>query len=416
LLTPSGDRVVLGNTVFDADSGKRLCTLPGHVGFSTISPDSRSFLYTYGPRAKLFALETGELLESLVAPFETIGGAISADNRRIAVGGIFKGVRVWELPSEDVAATWSVADRYTRRLCFGADGRRLVTGTDSGVIRLYDVDAGRELACLVLFDASEWVTITPEGYFIGSDNLAACAKWNIDGKPVEFDRYARDKLKKLIALFIGDVIRTEQEISWIQQTDLSPVCAAYPHLRHFRIRGGGGLSLGNIRLNELRSLAIESGGLSANVVRQVLQSDLPNLEHLEFWLGSDSYGGDATLEHLRSLIAGELFPRLKTLAIRNCRFADALAQAIADAPVMKRLDVLELSLGTLGDEGARVLLKSSSIRGLKKLDVHHHYISQAVVEELRALPIVVDASDRRETNPDDEYGDGPLGRYIAVSE
>jgi WD40 repeat protein len=194
LLAPSGKQLIgpPAATVYDADSGDPLFTLPVYAAFGTFSPDGRSFLHTYNHRAKLFDLETGERRESLVAPFEVIGGAVSPDNTRLAVGGIFEGVRVWELPSEDILAHWPVRDRYIRRLCFSADGSRLVAATDDGVLRLLDVAAGEERACLVLLKNDAWVTLTPDGYFIGSDNLADEARWQIDGKEVAFDRYARE--------------------------------------------------------------------------------------------------------------------------------------------------------------------------------------------------------------------------------
>jgi WD40 repeat protein len=193
LLAPSGKRLMAGRptaTIYDAESGARLFTLPGHGAFGTFSPDGRSFLYTYHRRAKLWNVETGEKRESLVAPFEVIGGAVGPDGTRIAAGGIFGGVRVWEVPSEDILATWQVRDRYIRRLCFSADGSRLLTAADGGVLRFWDLAADQERACLVLLKKA-WVTLTPDGYFIGSDDLADEVQWQIDGKEVAFDRYAR---------------------------------------------------------------------------------------------------------------------------------------------------------------------------------------------------------------------------------
>jgi hypothetical protein len=46
--------------------------------------------------------------------------------------------------------------------------------------------------------------------------------------------------------------------------------------------------------------------------------------------------------------------------------------------------------------GAEALLTSPNIRKLKKLDLHHHYISPVFVEELKELPIEVDVSEVRE--------------------
>ena len=93
------------------------------------------------------------------------------------------------------------------------------------------------------------------------------------------------RLPSLKALFLGDVIAEECEISWIQQSDVTSLFDAYPLLEHFRVRGGSGLVIGTLRHGSLKSLVIETGGLDAAVVRGVGSSDLPSLEHLELWLG-----------------------------------------------------------------------------------------------------------------------------------
>ena len=223
---------------------------------------------------------------------------------------------------------------------------------------------------------------------------------------------ARDRLSSLRAIFIGDIISEESEISWIIQSDVSPLFDAYPQSHHLRLRGGNELSLGTPRHAHLRSLVIESGGLGAGVVRQVTAGDLPALEHLELWLGVDQYGGTTTVEDLRPILDGTRFPNLRYLGLRDSEIADQIAGAVAQAPILERIEVLDLSLGTLGDDGAAALLASPTIRRLKKLDVHHHYCSDQMTARLAALGIDIDCSDQQK----DEWFRGERSRYVAVSE
>ncbi len=178
------------------------------------------------------------------------------------------------------------------------------------------------------------------------------------------------------------------------------------------MRGAEGLAIGSIRHEGLKTLVIESGGLPAEVVRSVCAAEFPNLEHLELWLGSEGYGGDATTEDLAPILSGSAFPRLKYLGLRDCEWADALASALADAPVLRRIETLDLSLGNLGDEGAVALLSGGNLSGLKRLDIHHHYVSDEVIDGLRGTGVDLNADDRQEA---DEYN-GQTHRYIAVSE
>jgi hypothetical protein len=223
---------------------------------------------------------------------------------------------------------------------------------------------------------------------------------------------ARDRLPNLTVLFVGDIISEEAEISWIQQSDVTPLLEAYPALEHFQVRGGTGLVLAATRHDRLRALVIESGGLDAQVGSGVLRSELPALEHLEVWLGTERYGANTTVADLEPLVAGTLFPSLRYLGLRDSEIANEIAAAIAQAPILERIRVLDLSLGTLDDSGAAALLASPAIRNLEKLDLHHHYCSEAMMAQLETLGIEVDTSDRQE--PD--VWDGEEHRYVAVSE
>jgi hypothetical protein len=223
---------------------------------------------------------------------------------------------------------------------------------------------------------------------------------------------ASPKLPNLTALFLGDITGEEYEISWIQQSDLSPLWNAYPQLEYLRVRGNNGLEFGKIELGRLKTLIVETGGLSVERVREICQGYLPQLEHLELWLGTDDYGGDTTVEDLTPMLSGELFPYLQYLGLRNSYIADRIAIAVANSTILLRIKVLDLSLGNLGDIGATALLASPFIHQLEKLDLHHHYLSEALVEKLEGLSISIDVSDSQEADEDDdeEY------RYIAVSE
>jgi hypothetical protein len=79
--------------------------------------------------------------------------------------------------------------------------------------------------------------------------------------------------------------------------------------------------------------------------------------------------------------------------------------------VLEKIRVLDLSLGNLEDEGAQALLASPAVARLEKLDIHHHFVSDAVVAQLKALGIEVDASERKKP-----YDFEPEYRYIAVGE
>jgi hypothetical protein len=142
---------------------------------------------------------------------------------------------------------------------------------------------------------------------------------------------------------------------------------------------------------------------------EILHSHLPKLEHLELWLGDDFYGFDFGLEELLPLFQGDDFPSLTYLGLRDSVITDEIAQAIAHAPILDQLDELDLSMGTLGDEGAAALLASDKVRELKRLNLSHHYCSKAMMNQLKTLTVEVDLSSWAYEAPKDD-------RYVAVSE
>ena len=224
---------------------------------------------------------------------------------------------------------------------------------------------------------------------------------------------ARPHLPALRNLFVGDITSEECEISWVQQADYSALLAAYDQLQHLTVRGGENLTFGTLRHAKLAELVVQTGGLPPAVVHEIASATLPQLTHLELYLGTPDYGGDTTVDDLAPLLsAHDRFPKLRYLGLKDSVIADDVAGVIAGAPVLQQLDVLDLSLGTLGDEGARALLASPAVAKLKKLDLHHHFVSDDLAAELKKLPIEVDLSDRQDA---DKWGDEEH-RFVAVSE
>jgi hypothetical protein len=226
-----------------------------------------------------------------------------------------------------------------------------------------------------------------------------------------------DRFPALRALFLADVVGEECEVSWLRMCDITPVLEALPSLEEFTVRGCGqeGLGLRPLRHTALKSLRFESGGLSGEVVRAVAASELPALERLDLWFGSSWYGGDATVDDIRPVLSGGVFPRLRHLGLQNSEIQDEIATAVASAPVVAQLETLALSMGTLSDAGGEALLTGQPLNHLSTLDLRHHYLTDPVLDRVRSAcaPAVVEGGESEEDygDPDDEPE-----RYVAVSE
>jgi hypothetical protein len=251
----------------------------------------------------------------------------------------------------------------------------------------------------------------------GADRLQALVigAWNGDDSGVSSQSIVdelvkqRTRLAGLKALFLGDITFEENEISWIEQSNVSPLLDAFPGLEVFRVRGGNSLQFAPVRHESLTQLIVETGGLPRSVISEICGCDFPRLEHLELWLGEENYGFDGGVEDVRPLLAGRYFPKLTYLGLRNSAIADDIASVVPTAPILQRLRSLDLSNGTLSDVGARALLTLPAGIPLRELNLSHHYMTEDMVDRLRdTLNCLVIADDGQD--PDEEW------RGVVVSE
>ena len=211
-------------------------------------------------------------------------------------------------------------------------------------------------------------------------------------------------------VYVGDITSEENEMSWIIQTGYAPLLAAFPQLESLRIRGSDRLDIAPIQHAHLAELAIETGGMPSKIVTAIAKSTLPALKHLELWLGDDNYGFDGDLKTYADLLAAIDPSRLTYLGLRNAQISDELAVHVAAQPWLARLETLDLSMGTIGDAGARALHDSPHVRSLKRLDLSHHYIGEEWQRKLAAMPLTVVLDDPQDV--EDTDGD----RYVEVGE
>lgn len=233
------------------------------------------------------------------------------------------------------------------------------------------------------------------------------------GSEVAFLVENKDKLPKLRALFLGEMDQEDSEISWIENGAVGPVLSAFPGLEDLRIRGGNGLTWEPSRHICIKKLIIETGGLSKSVLEGILESVMPELEHLEIWLGTEEYGWDGNAMSVKPFLYDNPFPKLKYLGLKNCDHQNDIARIASDAPVLDQLEVLDLSCGTLQDSGGEALLGSERVKQLQKLDLHHHFMSDELVAQFEASDLNVDVSGQEEA---DDWGNGEMFYYTAVSE
>jgi hypothetical protein len=206
----------------------------------------------------------------------------------------------------------------------------------------------------------------------------------------------------LKALFIGDIEDREQMISDLSfGCDISPVLSVHPDLEILHIRSGGrgnALSFSEWRHENLKALRIESSGLNRSAITSLCQLELPALEYLELWTGSEEYGSNSTIDDILPIISGDVFPHLRYLGVKNCEYTDDVAFRLAKSSLLEQLIELDLSKGTLTNDGFAYLAQTQSINELDVLNISETYVcfsSSFSPEELKIKPKVINSGGAR---------------------
>jgi uncharacterized protein (TIGR02996 family) len=203
-----------------------------------------------------------------------------------------------------------------------------------------------------LEDAVGWLVDDPApGRFL--QNLTVGLVRHDDNHYQRIGALLAKRRRALRSLYFGDFDRDECELNWTSLGDISALWAAVPDLRDLKLRAGD-MTLGPLHLPKLDSLEIVTGGLDAKSLGHIAAADWPSLARMVVQTGAEGVGSP---EALAPLWAGERVPKLRHLGITNCTFTDSVVELVAESKLLAQLEVLDLSMGTLGEPGFATLAR-----------------------------------------------------------
>ena len=214
----------------------------------------------------------------------------------------------------------------------------------------------------------------------------------------------KEKFQHIESLFVGDMGYEECEISWICQCDYSEVLKALPNLKSFTMKGVPGDLGENLDLPMMEEISIICGGLPRHIVTQLISAKLPNLKKLVLYLGVADYGLECEVDDLENLAKKELFPNLKYLGFLDSAVQDEILEMMLESDILPQLEVLDMSCGCLTDfAGLLILDNEEKFSHLKLLNASYHYMSEDMMNELKALPFEIDLSDPQESDEENMW-------------
>jgi hypothetical protein len=218
-------------------------------------------------------------------------------------------------------------------------------------------------------------------------------------------------LRKLA--FITD--QEEEMLSWTDAGDLGHLGKTAPNLTSLHVEAGG-LKLTDPDMKRLEELVIETCGFTEENAHSIAGARWPSLSKLVLWFGSRSYGVEIPLKSVEKMLDRKRLPSLRYLGLCNNDFTDELVDLLADHPLLPQLEVLDLSKGTMSDEGAaRMAELADRFAHLKKIDLCANYIHDAAAPLKKALKQVDLGKFPNEQRTAEEW-DGEAHRYADVGE
>jgi WD40 repeat protein len=142
--------------LWDLDKGKELYCFEGHIApvmSAVFTPDGRYALS--GARndrdpLRLWDLSSRKQERGLQPRFIRYGGssesvALNHNGKRAVSGGGDWVVRLWDVETGREMRVFEGHTKTVWSVCFTPDGRSILSGSEDGSIRLWDVESGREL-------------------------------------------------------------------------------------------------------------------------------------------------------------------------------------------------------------------------------------------------------------------------------
>jgi uncharacterized protein (TIGR02996 family) len=241
--------------------------------------------------------------------------------------------------------------------------------------------------------------------------------------------------------------------AYVAMPNLVEVGKALPGLTHVELQGSGGDAngalAGKFAFPEATSFIARFAAPNQADLEAIAGAKLPKVQHLSVWLGGqaftdldsagydpyDNEDGDARypetfpvsdLEKMEiydvnptvnaaavTSFLGQLnFPALKSLGINSALLTTDLLTAITNAPVVKKLEVLDLSGGSLRDKDVDTLIaQKGKLAHLKELNVERCRLSKEGLAKLQAALPAAKGTKQRESG-DPEF----IFRFVATME
>lgn len=194
-------------------------------------------------------------------------------------------------------------------------------------------------------------------------------------------------------LVLADFAPEHSELGVSVLGDVSCLYQAVPGLERLHLRGGS-MDVGErMDLAALRHLAITTTVFDERTLQAVATSSWPRLEKLELRAGGTPLPGPG----VTALLAARDMKALSHLALVDIDgTSDIVRGALPGSELLRQLQVLDLSGGSLSDRDVEIMLSQRhAFEHLTRLDVERNYLSDSAAQALAGICAEVRTGSQR---------------------
>jgi WD40 repeat protein len=152
----------------------------GHVNALAVLPDGRVVSGSNDKTVRVWNLETGRVLATFHGHEGYVNALAVLPNGRVVSGSHDNTVRVWDLETSRALATFHGHQGYVSALAVLPNGR-VVSGSHDNTVRVWDLETGRSLATLHGHRNSvNAVAVLPDGRVLSGSNDKTVRVWDLE--------------------------------------------------------------------------------------------------------------------------------------------------------------------------------------------------------------------------------------------
>ena len=175
----------------------------------------------------------------------------------------------------------------------------------------------------------------------------------------------------------------------VTNAKLGSLWPAMPQLRRLALNGRG-LELGALQLPQLERFELVDSQMRAASGRTLAKAPWDALEQLRIDFGHGYVTGDATIDDVFELLARRDIPALRHVALVHTRYPREVVMELADSPMARQFEHLDLSNDELTDANAIELARRrANFPKLQTLDVTGNRLTERGLFALRDVAPVV---------------------------